>query len=283
MVWIPTPSTQSVSIRGDRRLGHAGSRLTQICLARISTLRALRMLVVSDLHYSLPQLDWVMTQAAEFEVVVLAGDLLDISSPVPLESQIVVVGTYLKRLSDITSTVVCSGNHDLTARNDHGEKHAPWIEEASEHGTAVDWMSLERDGVRITVCPWWDGAETRSDVAEQLRNDARDRPRRWIWIYHFPPDESPVSWIGTRHVGDSDLNAWIAEHRPDLVVTGHIHDSPFHDEGSWLARLGDTWVINAGHMRGTPPAHAIIDTAAETAEWWSPLSRDHQKIWTPTR
>lgn len=239
----------------------------------------MRILVVSDLHYSLPQLDWVLSQASEVDVVVVAGDLLDISSPVPLESQIVVVQTYLKRLADLGTTIVCSGNHDLTERNQHGEKCAPWIEESGEHGVAVDWTSLDVDDTRITVCPWWDGDKTRVDVAEQLRGDAHGRPSRWIWIYHFPPDDSPVSWIGSRHIGDRDLKGWISEHSPELVLTGHIHDSPFHDDGSWLARQGATWIINAGHMSGAQPAHAVIDTTAGTAEWWSPLGRDHQRLW----
>jgi predicted phosphodiesterase len=50
-----------------------------------------RILLASDLHYSLPQFDWVLDRAARHDTVVLAGDVLDLSSAVPLESQIVVV------------------------------------------------------------------------------------------------------------------------------------------------------------------------------------------------
>ena len=239
----------------------------------------MQLLLTSDLHYALPQFDWILDQAPEFDAIVLAGDHLDISSPVPLESQIVVVQNYIKRLSTITETVVCSGNHDLTARNAHGEKSAPWIEETGVHGAAVDWTTVNRDGLRITVCPWWDGPATRDDVDRQLSDDSVDRPDLWIWIYHYPPDESPVSWVGSRHIGDTDLNHWIDGHQPDLVLTGHIHESPFHDEGSWMAQLGDTWVVNAGHMPGPIPPHAIIDSVTRTAEWWSPLGRHQEKSW----
>ncbi len=242
----------------------------------------MELLVVSDLHYALPQLDWVLDQAPTVDAVVLAGDHLDVSSNVPLESQIVVIQTYIRKLAEVGTTIVCSGNHDLTARNAHDEKSAPWIGRNGTDSAVIDGNRLDLADLRITVCPWWDGPRTRGDVETQLAGDAVDRPRRWIWIYHFPPDVSPVSWTGRRHIGDPDLNAWIDRYAPDLVLSGHIHDSPFHDEGSWLARLGRTVVINAGHGPGPMPPHAIVDTTAGTADWWSPHGRGHERLWEPT-
>ena len=54
-----------------------------------------RILLVSDLHYTLRQFDWVVERAPAFDLVVLAGDQLDISSTVALDAQIVVVLHYL--------------------------------------------------------------------------------------------------------------------------------------------------------------------------------------------
>ena len=48
------------------------------------SLATVRILLVSDLHYTLPQLDWVVASAPAFDPVVLAGDQLDISSTVSL-------------------------------------------------------------------------------------------------------------------------------------------------------------------------------------------------------
>ena len=220
----------------------------------------MRLLLASDLHYVLPQLDWLLDQAPEFDAVVLAGDLLDVSSAVPLETQIVVVRNYVKKLPGSATAIVCSGNHDLTASNGHGEKAAMWIEQVGGSGAVVDWQTFDVENTRITVCPRWDGPITRGDVDRQLETEAVDRPLRWVWIYHYPPDASPVSWTGKRHIGDPDLNGWIEQHRPDLVLTGHIHDSPFRDGGSWQARVGATAVINAGRAPGPIPAKAIVDT-----------------------
>jgi hypothetical protein len=57
----------------------------------------------------------------------------------------------------------------------------------------------------------------------------------------------------------------MAQHGPDLVMTGHIHDSPFRKGGSWLARAGPTWVLNAGQIRGAVPSHAVVDSVSGVA------------------
>jgi len=52
----------------------------------------MRLLVVADLHYSLPQYDWVTSVASDFDVVIIAGDHLDLSSAVDASAQIFVIG-----------------------------------------------------------------------------------------------------------------------------------------------------------------------------------------------
>src|SRR5712692_7779550 len=98
----------------------------------------MRVLVVSDLHYTLKQLDWVASVAADFDLVVLAGDHLDISSIVEPDAQIAVVLEYLSRIAAKTTVVASSGNHDLNARNEHGERSALWLEAARGSGVFVD-------------------------------------------------------------------------------------------------------------------------------------------------
>lgn len=239
----------------------------------------MRLLLASDLHYALPQFDWVLSQADDYDLVVLAGDHLSLASAVPLETQIVVLQTFIEQLGERCRPVVCSGNHDLTGVNHHGEKWAPWIVPAELPSAAVDGSRLDLEGVRVTVCPWWDGALTRDDVAAQLEADSADRPSRWVWIYHYPPDLSQVSWTGRRHIGDADLRGWIDHYQPDVVLTGHIHDAPFRDGGSWIDRVGPTWVMNSGVQPGPIPPHVSIDLAAGYAEWWSPYGTGAEQLW----
>jgi Icc-related predicted phosphoesterase len=228
-----------------------------------------RVLLVSDLHYTLKQLDWLVATAPDVDLVVVAGDLLDISSVVALDAQIVVVLEYLDRVRAVTPVVVGSGNHDLTGPDAHGEQAALWLDRARALGVPTDGDSLRIGDALVTICPWWDGPIGREAVAAQLAADAAATADPWIWVYHWPPLGSPTCWTGTRDYGDGDLGSWIAEHRPDLVLTGHVHQPPFRSDGGWADRIGDTWVFNAGRQIGPVPAHVLIDLDAGTAHWYS--------------
>src|SRR5262249_40980156 len=132
----------------------------------------------------------------------------------------------------------------------------------------IDGSSLIADDVHVTVCPWWDGPRTRDQLDAFLVDEAkRVEGRQWVWVYHAPPDSSPTSWTGKRYYGDADLNAWIVQHQPAVVSCGHVHESRFVDGGGWVAQVGTTWVLNAGHEPGPVPAHVVIDIDAAQCAW----------------
>jgi Icc-related predicted phosphoesterase len=229
----------------------------------------MRGLLVSDIHYELKQFDWVQAAAAGFDLVVIAGDSLDISSYVAVEAQIVVVSKYLRRMAQRTRLITSSGNHDLNARGANGEQVAAWLARGRVPGVLSDGEYVEIDGVSITVCPWWDGPQGCAEVGRQLARDAARRLARWIWVYHAPPDASPTSWTGSTYYGDAELVRWAHEHRPDVVLTGHVHQSPFRDGGSWVDRIGSTWIFNAGRQMAPEPTRVVFDTTTDTAVWYS--------------
>jgi Icc-related predicted phosphoesterase len=229
----------------------------------------MRCLVVADLHYSLPQFDWVLSAAPHFDVVIIAGDALDIGSFVDFRAQIVVVRKYLARLSELTRVILCSGNHDLDERDEAGEKISRWIGDVGNLGIAHDGDSLTIGDTFFTICPWWDGPRVKEQIGRQLQEAAATHRGRWIWIHHAPAANSPTSWGGARYFGDAELVQWIESHKPDMVLSGHVHQSPFIKDGSWFDRLGDTWVFNVGQQFGRPPAHIMLDLESNKAYWFS--------------
>jgi len=239
----------------------------------------MRLLVVADLHYSLPQYDWVMAVASDFDVVIIAGDHLDLASSVDASAQIVVIGKYLARLREKTRLIICSGNHDLDSRTDDGEKVARWVKYVPD--VVRDGHSVAIGDVLFSVCAWWDGPAERAAIAEQFGRDAALDKRTWIWVYHAPPSQSPTSWGGTRSYGDVELSKWIEEYQPDIVFAGHVHQAPFIKEGSWVDRVGRTWIFNAGHQYGAPPAHLIVDTEAGEVLWFSAAGSETVKLDQP--
>ncbi len=227
----------------------------------------MRCLVVADLHYSLPQFDWLLAAAPQFDLVVFAGDALDVGSFVDFRAQIVVVKKYLSLLSGITKVILCSGNHDLDERSAEGEKISRWIGEVRELGIACDGDDLTVGDTLFTVCPWWDGPLVKQRLEGQLQEASAKRLKRWIWVHHAPPANSPTSWGGKRFFGDVDLVQWIARYQPTMVISGHVHQSPFISDGSWFDRLGDTWVFNTGLQPGRPPVYIVLDIEEGTAFW----------------
>ena len=230
----------------------------------------MRCLVVADLHYSLPQFDWLLSAAPQFDLVIFAGDALDVGSSVDFRAQIVVVKKYLALLSGLTRVILCSGNHDLDERNPEGEKIARWIGDVRELGIACDGDSLTIGDTLFTVCPWWDGPLVKQRIEDQLRKAAAGRLKRWIWVHHAPPANSPTSWGGKRFFGDEELVQWIRSYQPSMVISGHVHQSPFIADGSWFDQLGSTWVFNAGLQPGRPPVHIVLDIDNGTV-FWLPL------------
>jgi Icc-related predicted phosphoesterase len=227
-----------------------------------------RTLLVSDLHYDLRKLDWVLAQAEDVELLVVAGDLLDIASSVPLDAQIVVVLEYLARFAERTTTVACSGNHDLDHRTAGEEKATAWILDARDRGVVVDGDSATVDGWLVSSCAWWEGPATLALLEQGLAQAAAQRQGPWLWAYHGPP-EGPLAWTGSKHYGDPELPRLIEEHRPDIVLCGHIHQAPFVDGGAWSEQRGATWLFNSGHQRGEIPAHVFLDLDRGAAQWWS--------------
>ena len=234
----------------------------------------MRILLVSDLHYCLPQFDWVVRAAPRFDLVVIAGDHLDISLPVSLDAQSVVVTHYLALLHAAGHVAVSSGNHDLTGPDAAGEQSALWLADVRKAGVPTDGDELAIGETLVTICPWWDGPIGRDALEARLTASAVTRPARWIWVYHWPPFGSPTCWTGRRHYGDTELCAWITACRPDFVLTGHVHEPPFKPKGAWADRIGATWVFNAGRQIGPVPTHIEIDLHAGTATWRSLLGEE---------
>lgn len=242
----------------------------------------MKFLVVADLHYSLPQFDWLLNEAAKYDLVIIAGDLLDVGSTVDFRAQTLVVHKYLQKISATTRVFVCSGNHDLDSRTEAGEKIPRWLESVRGLAIASDGEGIVIEDMLFTICPWWDGPSVREKLEEQLAADfARREGLRWIWIHHAPPASAATSWSGRQSFGDKDVLEWISRFEPNIVFSGHVHQSPFVQNGSWADEIGQTWCFNAGHQFGSPPAYVAVDTELAEAVWVSAMGVQSVKLKSP--
>lgn len=228
----------------------------------------MRILLTSDLHYKLRQYDWVIGAAAAFDAVVIAGDHIDTFLPVPSDVQIAALSASFTAIAQKSRLLVCSGNHDLNARNGEGEKTADWLDAVRSSALAVDGDTVGVGDTLFTVCPWWDGPHARAGIEQMLESASQQRRGRWVWVYHAPP-EGALSWTGKRHYGDALLPELIKRYSPTAVLCGHIHEAPFRIGGSWIDRIGETWLFNAGGQIGDVPARIEIDFTQQAARWIS--------------
>jgi len=228
----------------------------------------MKLLFAADLHYALKQFDWLAANAAECDALVIGGDLLDLAGSLETDLQVVVVEKYLHKLSKLTRVIVSSGNHDGDHRDANGESRARWLGEMKDERLHVDGDSLDVAGMRITVCPWWDGPVTRGEVEQQLIAAMPPPGTPWLWVYHAPP-EGPLSWTGKEFIGDATLTEWIARFSPRIVLSGHIHNAPFYAQGSWIDRIGETWAFNPGRQIGGCPAVLRFDLERQEVSWHS--------------
>ncbi|MES3000732.1 MAG: metallophosphoesterase [Pseudomonadota bacterium] len=226
----------------------------------------MRLLLTSDLHYRLRHYDWLIGAASAFDAVVIAGDHIDSASIVPDGVQIAALSASLEAIARKAPLLVCSGNHDLNGRSMHGEKIADWLAGLRSAALAVDGDTVKIGDTLFTACPWWDGPHAREGIAALLEEAAKQRTGRWVWLHHAPP-EGPLAWTGKRFFGDEALPALIARHAPTAVLCGHIHEAPYKKGGSWVDRIGDTWLFNAGNQIGDIPARIEIDFGENIARW----------------
>ena len=214
----------------------------------------MRILLVSDLHYTLPparlgrraprrRSTWWCSPATTSTSVRRCR-----STPRSSWS------CATSRCCSRRPVVVSSGNHDLTGPDAHGEQAALWLGEARSGGRAdrrrlaaarrhADHRSARGGTVRPAV-PRWRRSSPPMRARRPARGSGSTTGRRSARRRAGPAGATTATptWPD-----------WIDEHRPDVVLTGHVHEPPFKPDGAWADRIGDTWVFNAGRQIGPVP------------------------------
>jgi Icc-related predicted phosphoesterase len=229
----------------------------------------MKILIVSDIHYRLQQFDWLVEVADRYDLVIIAGDLLDLGGHADLDAQIVVVTKYLHRIRAKTPLAVCSGNHDGDDKNEADEYICLWLKKARSENLYVDGDGYNVEDLLVSICPWWDGPVTRGEMEEFIKAENVRRPKTWLGVHHAPPNESPISWTGRKDAGDAFFRDFVNGYRPRFAFSGHIHNSPFKEEGSWIDLIGNTWVFNPGVQIGSVPSYIELELDGQVARWIS--------------
>jgi predicted MPP superfamily phosphohydrolase len=76
----------------------------------------MKLLLTADLHFHNDWFRWLIEQAPNYDLVCIAGDLLDMFAVKSTREQAREVTGFIRELADIVPVAVCSGNHDNAGR-----------------------------------------------------------------------------------------------------------------------------------------------------------------------
>lgn len=205
------------------------------------------ILHVTDFHFNKRWFDWLLHHAPAHNLVVMSGDMLDLSAATPHRRQIAWVSDWLNAFPRPIS--LCSGNHDLE-----------WDSQA-ERWTPAYWLRrIDNPNV------WTDGLRIGMDGLSILNIGATTRPKGGVadvWVVHAPPTGTAVATRTTGvDAGDPDLASPAHRYAPRLVLSGHVHN-PIH----WREHRDDTLFLNPGcDPDGLFPNHILVRTEEMSSE-----------------
>lgn len=233
-----------------------------------------KLLLVSDLHCDPAKLDWIAEHASAFDLVSVAGDLLNIFMPADSSWQEWMILKWKARvLASGASLIWCSGNHDFF----HGEdspilRASPQWMCGSESGFVDDGKTAllrTRSGtIAVTTIPWpVTGADVSvggrfvpyvdyvASLLEAGKKFQADYP--WLVLFHEPPLETRLC-VDYAAMEGRFARQLIEKWEPDWSLHGHVHESVANPDGDFFDRLGRTTCFNAGQSPEGDEPHCII-------------------------
>lgn len=193
----------------------------------------LRILGVVDLHWSgkrPPRLP----DPSGFDLVVLAGDLTNFLGP-----------DHTRRIveplqdSGVPVLAVC-GNCDQRSVDEYFREIEIDLDRRARVVGGVRFLGLS-GGLPFGDLPYERTEEDYERVAaEAFEQAAAVEGKPTILVSHQPPHGTACDLARGQHVGSKSLRAAIERHRPDLVFSGHIHES------IGAGTIGSTRLVNPG-------------------------------------
>jgi predicted MPP superfamily phosphohydrolase len=117
----------------------------------------MKLLITADLHYRLHWFRWLIEQAPDFDLVCIAGDLLDMFASETRLGQTRQVRTLVRELADLVPVAVCSGNHDNAGRlvsHDRASVYEWFIALGTHRNIITDGSTRKLENLIVTTIPY---------------------------------------------------------------------------------------------------------------------------------
>lgn len=242
----------------------------------------MKILATGDLHGRRDWYRWLLRQAKGFDVVVVAGDLLDMFSDTV--TQVEFLGSWMGEFSATGALLlICEGNHDQSPFSKvlpdsvqatdfvlQAILHEHWMDafvdknphcvvsgmskSFTDYGLVATSLFYEPDDEGLNPRLWEEGASQRRRMSPSPT---------WLVTHHQPPPGK----LGAAGLANQTLAACIEEFQPTMVFCGHDHATPLRNQ-SCCERIGSTFVYNAGYNPiHDYPCHIVLDTTTMRFTW----------------
>jgi DNA repair exonuclease SbcCD nuclease subunit len=228
--------------------------------------RRMKILITADLHYREHWFRWLLSRAADYDLICIAGDLLDMFREEPRMEQARQVTRWIREVSKVTWVAVCSGNHDNAGRQispDRAPAYEWLVTVGRESKIVTDGSTHVLDDLIITTVPYHCSKEQKSIWLDRGAVIRRQRGSPWLVLHHVPPIAYPGSTKEEAEAAELLLN-----YRPEYFISGHSHQFPYFPGSSWAQRIEGVNVVVPGQLLRAPfPNHIILNSESGEVSW----------------
>ena len=214
----------------------------------------MKIISFGDIHEDTSNLIKIKSELENADLIVISGDLTNYHGKVEAKKVLESIKRYNKRL------LAQYGNLDQPEVNEHltGEG-------VNLHGNGYVFGDVGIFGCGASSpTPFNTPSEiSESDIEKYLVNGyIKVKDAKWkIMVCHTPPKDTAIDVIRSGlHVGSRVVRDFIVQYKPDVCISGHIHESRARD------KVGDTIVLNAGMFRDGWYIEVVIDKGVLSAE-----------------
>ena len=213
----------------------------------------MKIISFGDIHEDTSSLIKMKTVLETADLIVLSGDLTNCHGKFEAKNVLDTIRKHNKNM------LVQYGNMDLPEVNVYLTK-----EGINLHGNGyiIEDVGIFGCGASSPT-PFHTPSEIpESDIETHLINGYNKvNNAKWkIMVCHTPPKDTVTDVVRSgMHVGSVTVRNFIEKHKPNVCISGHIHESKGKD------KIGDTIVLNAGMFRDGWYIEVFIDKGVLSA------------------
>jgi predicted MPP superfamily phosphohydrolase len=226
----------------------------------------MKLLITADFHFRLHWFRWLIEQAPDFDLICIAGDLLDMFKSETRLEQAREITRLVRELADIVPVAVCSGNHDNAGplvSHDRASVYGWFIELGTHRNIITDGSTRKLENLIVTTVPYHCSRQEKSIWLDRGTTIRRQTGRPWIVLHHVPAKTG--SGVSGEELEAAEV---LAAYKPDYFVSGHDHAFPYTTGQSWNQKLGESRLLVPGQLLSAPfPNHIKLDTELGELSW----------------